>query len=584
MDQTTKLRLSILIVFLIGIISSFTSARFITHISISAVVTILILGVGGFLIIRNLQGEKDIPETYKSKDSLLPKFINLANRIEEIAKEGFIRLIEVEEDRDLKKIAESFNYLLKSTRDFVKELDRMSEDVLEASRNLSKAIQSTSSSMEEVNNTLQRFTETTEELNQNIEEIDEGAKEVNSLTQKGLHYIEILEKQMKDIIQSAEITASSIAELNSVSEEIRKIVYDISEIAEQTNLLALNATIEAAHAGEQGRGFAVVASEIRQLASRTQQSLEDIKQFINRFSEETSKAVTYIKNNNNQISEGEKILRDTTEAFKVIANNIEGIVSSIKQIARASGDITSGSREISISTEQQTVTMSEINNMASRLAEIAGRLKEELADSQFGVFEIELDLDKYDREIKNLDARKMESLRNELGIRDKFVISVIARLEPVKGHKFFINGIKQLFTKYRDLVCLIVGDGSLERELKEIVAKEGLKDRIIFLGYRKDIPYILSISDLIVLPSEKEGVPPRIIAEAMAMSKPVLATDVRGSRYLVKDSETGMLVKYGDINKLATALEFFIKNPQIGKEYGKNGRKRIEELIRLTKS
>lgn len=571
----------VLLILISAVTLSFVSARFISDMFIAIIVTVCILCIGGFLAVKSSQSRENISEGYEDTDRTTQKFIDLANHIEEIAREGFTRFIEARDNGDIKKIADSFNYLLRSTRDFVRELDKMSEDVLGASRELSKAIQSTSDSMEEVNSTLQRLAETTEELNQNIEEIDEGAKEVGNLTQEGLRYIDGLGKQMKEIIQTAEETASSISELNNVSEEIRKILYVISEIAEQTNLLALNATIEAAHAGEQGRGFAVVANEIRQLASRTQRSLEDIRQFINRFSEETSHAITSIKNNNRQISDGEKILKDTSDAFSVIASNIEGIVSSIGQIARASGEITSGTREISASTEQQTVTISEISSMANRLAEIAGELKEKLAESQFGVSEIELDLDKYDREIKNLDPKKLESLRDELGIRNKFVISVIARLEPVKGHRFFINGIKQLFTKYKNLACLIIGDGSLEGELKEIVAREGLKDRIKFLGYRKDIPYILSISDLIVLPSEKEGVPPKIIAEAMAMSKPVVATDVRGSRYLVKDGETGMLVRYGDVNKLASAVEFFVKNPEMGKDYGRNGRRRIENLVRL---
>lgn len=582
-EEYSKAMITILSTLFLSVFFSFVSARLISDTLISVMITIFILGIGIFLTVRNLQ-TRHVNTKTEDESKISQSFINLAHQIEEIAKEGFTRLIDVRENGDIKKIVESFNYLLKSTRDFVREIDGMSEDVLEASRKLSRAIQDTSESMEEVNSTLQKLAETTEELNQNIEEIDEGVREVNNLTQEGLQYIGLMEKQMSEIIQTAEKTANSIAELNSVSEEIRKIVSVISDIAEQTNLLALNATIEAAHAGEQGRGFAVVANQIRQLASQTQQSLNDIRQFINRFSEETNKAVISIKDNNKQISEGEKILRNTSEAFNIIAKNIEGIVSSIDFITRASGDITSGSKEISASTEQQTATILEIGSMANRLAEIAGRLKGKLAESQFGVFEIELDLDKYDREIKNLDTKKIENLKDELGIRNKFVISVIARLEPVKGHKFFINGVKQLFTRYKDLVCLIVGDGSLEKELKEMVIREGLKDRIKFLGYRKDIPYILNMSDLVVLTSEKEGVPPRTIAEAMAMSKPIVATDVRGNRYLVKDGETGILVKYGDINNLSSAIEFFVKNPDMGREYGRKGRERIESFIRLQKT
>lgn len=580
-DENLKVRVSLLSIFLVGVIISFLSSRLIPDALIGIVVTILLLGVGAFLISRILQTKDTTKE--KHEDNTIQRFIDLANQIEEIAKEGFTTLIDVRGDGDIKRIADSFNYLLKSTRDFVKELDNMSEDLLEASRSLSRSIQDISGSMEEVNNTLQRQAEAVEELNQNIEEVDEGVKEVNNLTQEGVRYIELLRKKMEEIIETAEKTASSIAELNSVSEQMRKIVSVIANIAEQTNLLALNATIEAAHAGEHGRGFAVVANQIRQLASQTQQSLNDIRQFIDRFSKETNNAVVSIRDNNRQISEGEKILEDTSKSFDVIAKSIEGIVSSIEFITKASGEITSSSREISASTERQTTTMLDVGSMANRLAEMAGSLKERLAGSQFGVFDIELDLDKYDSEIKNLDIKKIERLKDELGVRDKFVISVIARLEPVKGHRFFINGVKQLFKRHRDLVCLIVGDGSLERDLREIVVKEGLTDRIKFLGYRRDIPYILAISDLVVLTSEREGVPPKSIAEAMAMAKPVVATDVRGNRYLVRDGETGILVRYGDIERLSNAVEFFIENPDMAREYGRKGRERIESLVRLQK-
>lgn len=180
-------------------------------------------------------------------------------------------------------------------------------------------------------------------------------------------------------------------------------------------------------------------------------------------------------------------------------------------------------------------------------------------------------------------------IKEKYGIsQDKFVITCVANLRAVKGHKYLINALHILKTRGFNFEALFVGDGSLYQELKDLSISYNLENSIHFLGRRKqeEVQEILSISDIFVLPSLVEGLPTSIV-EAMASKCPVVATDVGGIPEIVKDKKTGFLVPPQDANAIADKIEILLKDSKLSGKMGESGVERVKKnftIDRMVKS
>lgn len=169
--------------------------------------------------------------------------------------------------------------------------------------------------------------------------------------------------------------------------------------------------------------------------------------------------------------------------------------------------------------------------------------------------------------------------KKELNIQpEEKVVTMIAPFKPQKAPLDFVE-VAKLVTSYRLQVTskvkfLLVGDGELRKSLESRVKSLGLKDKVLFLGWRKDIPEILAITDIFVLTSLWEGLP-RTIIEAMSSGKPVVATAVDGNREIVKNGITGFLVPPKEPQKIAEKVIFLLTNQGIAQKMGDEGRKII---------
>lgn len=173
------------------------------------------------------------------------------------------------------------------------------------------------------------------------------------------------------------------------------------------------------------------------------------------------------------------------------------------------------------------------------------------------------------------DAR--ERIRQEFGIsEDAFVIVNVARFEPQKGHVFLLQTLKQLLSQVdRKVAVLLVGIGIDQEKIEAEVKRLGLQDVVHFTGYRQDVPDLLTASDVSIMTSHYEGIP-RALMESMALGVPVVATDVPGTRTLIRSGQTGLLVEYGDIPGMAAALLKVLADPTLASQLGERGRHHVQ--------
>lgn len=176
-----------------------------------------------------------------------------------------------------------------------------------------------------------------------------------------------------------------------------------------------------------------------------------------------------------------------------------------------------------------------------------------------------------------------KKIRHELGIDETSpVMALVATFKVQKGHRYLIDAMSIVCEKFPGLHLLFIGDGELRNELKEQVYSLNLEKQIHFLGIRKDVPGLLSASDYFVLPSLWEGLPMALL-EAMASGLPVIATDVSGTREVVVNEKSGILVEPGNVSQLADAMILFLSDPDKAKTMGNFGYRRVVEHFSVEK-
>lgn len=159
-----------------------------------------------------------------------------------------------------------------------------------------------------------------------------------------------------------------------------------------------------------------------------------------------------------------------------------------------------------------------------------------------------VDLERYDQQ------EAFGLLREEYGMApDALIVGVIARLEPEKGHPTLLEAWPKVLERVPNAWLLVVGEGS-RREALEAQARElGIEDRVVFTGLRDDVPAVTAALDVAALPSYREAQGLSIL-EALALSRPVVATTVGGIPETIEDGVTGLLVPPHDADALAGAI------------------------------
>lgn len=177
-----------------------------------------------------------------------------------------------------------------------------------------------------------------------------------------------------------------------------------------------------------------------------------------------------------------------------------------------------------------------------------------------------------------LNAKNDPALRAKLGIGpDDFVIGKVARLFEHKGHEDLIAAVLGMASLQPKLKLLFVGDGKLRPKLEGLAA-QSLRGRVVFAGLVRpeEVPDYLGVMDAVVHLSRREGLA-RVLPQALAAGKPVVAYDCDGAREVCLDNETGFLVPVGDLLSVSDRLEKLLEQPHTRECLGTRGRELVKE-------
>lgn len=168
-------------------------------------------------------------------------------------------------------------------------------------------------------------------------------------------------------------------------------------------------------------------------------------------------------------------------------------------------------------------------------------------------------------------------LKEGLGIRvGQPVVGAVSFLRPEKGLDVLIDAISLLRKEFSRVCCLIVGTGQEHQKLLEKIRQQQLDEVVVLPGFREDIPELLNMMDVFVLPSLEEGMPQSLI-QALAMERGVVASSVGGVPEIIRDGQTGFLVSPQDPVALAEKVGSLLRDPEQRKVLGQAGRRVIEE-------
>jgi glycosyltransferase involved in cell wall biosynthesis len=181
----------------------------------------------------------------------------------------------------------------------------------------------------------------------------------------------------------------------------------------------------------------------------------------------------------------------------------------------------------------------------------------------------------------NGHRRGQQTCKKDFGIPEAaLLLTTVAVLRPAKGIQYMIEALPTILEVVPQTYYLVVGAGEHEQSLKTLVKEKGLTERVIFTGVRNDVPDLLALSDIFVLPTLDEALP-TVLAEAMAAEKPIVVSAVGGVPEMVTDGANGFLVPPADPARLVAACIQLLQHPDQAHAMAQTGRDIVEQRFNI---
>ncbi|WP_341851021.1 HAMP domain-containing methyl-accepting chemotaxis protein [Vibrio vulnificus] len=295
--------------------------------------------------------------------SLIVKVQRTTNVLQDIAQgEGDLTIrVPTSGNDELDVLAGHYNTFAGKLQHTIRQMSEAAAKMLQAAEILALKARDTQSEVREQQSQAQVAASAMTEMSASAQEVSASAQQAADLSQstadsatQGSKVVMEATQSMQKLNEQIASAGDTVEQLRADSEQIGTVLDVIRSIAEQTNLLALNAAIEAARAGEQGRGFAVVADEVRSLASRTQESTEEIQSIIGSLQQRAELA-------NKAMHQSRQSAEQTAEQVHSAESALTSITGYITQINDSIGQISTAANQQAIASDEVSVN---VNNMS----------------------------------------------------------------------------------------------------------------------------------------------------------------------------------------------------------------------------
>lgn len=295
-----------------------------------------------------------------------------------------VKRLDINSNDEFGKVSEDFNQFLSYLQNLIKEVKSTSSQVRlntdkteDSSSQAAQELNSQLSELDQLATAMSEMSATAHDVAGNAQSAAQKASEADDIAKNGVEIVDKTSASIAQLTTQMGSVVTTINELVNYSNNIESILTVITDIADQTNLLALNAAIEAARAGEQGRGFAVVADEVRTLASKTQESTEQIKGMISQLQVGVKNAESVILKSRENADETQQVAIQASTSLNEIRASIDAINGMNVQIATAA--------------EEQSMTTKEINQNTQNIRNISQSVSDR-AMSQEGLCKVMVEL------------------------------------------------------------------------------------------------------------------------------------------------------------------------------------------------